>query len=226
MDWKNKKILFKYPTRQRPDVCIDLIKRYQSLMVNKEGYQFLVSLDSDDKSVDKSFIDSLSNMNNVVFSIKDGNGKVDAINRDVNETEYEYDILVLVSDDMKPVRNGFDMIIRKDMNRFFPDGDGVLWYNDGHQGSNLNTLCILGKKYYDRFGYIYHPSYISLYCDNEFMEVSKILGKYKYIDLVIIEHQHWAWGFGEMDELYKKNEKPIKKDQENFIKRKSVNYEL
>ena len=118
------------------------------------------------------------------------------------------------------------MIIRKDMNKHFPDTDGVLWYNDGHQGNKLNTLCILGKVYYERFGYIYHNDYLSLYCDNEFTEVSKRLNKVRYESLCIIEHQHWAWGYGKMDDLYTRNEKYIQQDHDTFQRRAAIGFEL
>ena len=65
----------------------------------------------------------------------------------------------------------------------YPDTDGVLWFNDGFQGNRLNTLCILGKKYYERFNYIYHPDYISLYCDEEQTNVARNMNK--MVDLVI-----------------------------------------
>ena len=58
---------------------------------------------------------------------------------------------------MVPLVNGYDTVIKEKMTLHYADTDGVLWFNDGHQEKKLNTLCILGKKYYDRFGYIYHP---------------------------------------------------------------------
>jgi hypothetical protein len=85
------------------------------------------------------------------------------------------------------------------MTEHYPDTDGVLWFNDGYQGNRLNTLCILGKKYYDRFNYIYHPDYISVWCDNEFMDVANLLGKQIYFDDIIIRHEHPDWGFGSRD---------------------------
>ena len=106
---------------------------------------------------------------------------------------------------MIPVVKGYDTIIKNNMSKLYPDTDGVLWFNDGYQGNKLNTLCILGKKYYDRFGYIYNPEYISVWSDNEFMDVGNILGKQTYFDEVIIQHQHPDWGFGERDMVHTNN---------------------
>lgn len=226
MNWKETKILFKFPARHRRDKLFSTLDKYYSMMVNKEDFYFLVSIDHDDQELNTVEVtDRLNSYKNLTCVVGESKGKIAACNRDINEFIEPWDIVVLVSDDMIPKITGFDMMIRKDF-KTFPDLDGVLWYNDGHTGDSLNTLCILGRKYYDRFGYIYHPSYISLYCDNEFMEVSKLLGKVKYSSLVIIEHQHWAWGYGEMDPLYQENEKFIGEDGENFLKREKENFGL
>jgi hypothetical protein len=100
----------------------------------------------------------------------------------------------------------------------------VLWYNDGYVGQKLNTMCIMGRKYFDRFAYIYHPDYISLFCDNEFMDVSMILNKVKYSEDVLFKHEHPANGVGAMDKLYNMNEKYYKIDQITYEKRKQQNF--
>ena len=45
---------------------------------------------------------------------------------------------------------------------------------------------------YDHFGYIYHPDYKSLYCDDEFTQEVRSIGREKYIDKVIIKHAHYS----------------------------------
>lgn len=224
--WKKQRILFKFPARGRKQKLFDTLGAYYEQMVNKEDFQFLISIDEDDPTLNndevKNMIGSYVNAKVVVGPPV---GKIGAVNRDMDQASPWY-IVVLISDDMMPKLKGFDMIIRKDMNTRFPDMDGVLWYNDGHQGNKLNTLCILGKKYYDRFGWIYYDGYKSLYADNDFMEVSKRLGKVHYNSLCIIEHQHWAWGYGEMDELYQKNETFIQEDHDLFQKRMAENFGL
>ena len=225
--WQRQHILFKFPVRGRREKLFAALNAYLTNMVNQEDFEFLISIDEDDDALNndevKAAITTLSD--NISIQVGPSKGKIDAINRDMEKAK-PWDIVVLVSDDMIPKLRGFDMIIRKDMHRNFPDTDGVLWYNDGHQGDRLNTLCILGKTYYDRFGYIYQKDYISLYCDNEFTEVSKLLGKVKYNSLCIIEHQHWAWGYGVMDEIYQRNELTIDHDRKVFERRLSESFGL
>ena len=110
------------------------------------------------------------------------------------------------------------------MKNLYPDTDGVLWFNDGYQGDRLNTLCILGKKYYERFNYIYHPDYKSCWSDNEFMEVGNILGKQTYINQVIIRHEHPDWGYGSIDYVHNNNVKDWHHDNNVFQQRKSNNF--
>ena len=224
--WKKQRILFKFPARGRKQKLFDALGAYYEKMINKEDFQFLVSIDEDDEVLNTEEVKNMiSSYVNAKVVVGPSMGKIGAVNRDMDQAA-PWDIVVLISDDMMPKVKGFDMLIRKDMNAHFPDLDGVLWYNDGHQGDKLNTLCILGKKYYDRFGWIYYPAYKSLFADNDFMEISKRLGKVYYNSLCIIEHQHWAWGYGKMDDLYTKNETFIQDDHDLFQKRMTENFGL
>jgi hypothetical protein len=184
---------------------------------------FMITLDTDDASVTMNFIDEIAQMHpNVRIDVGISGSKIRAVNRDMQTAPY-FDILLLASDDMIPVVKGYDTIIRKNMPS---NTDGVLWFNDGHMGSMLNTLCILGRTYYERFGYIYHPSYVTMWCDNEFMSVAHILGKQQYFNQVIIEHQHPDFGLAIRDNTYIQNDNGISKDRETFNRRKKAMFDL
>jgi hypothetical protein len=85
-------------------------------------------------------------------------------------------------------------------------------------------LCILGKKYYERFGYIYHPSYKSLWCDNEFTIVAHQLQKQIYFNTVIIRHWHPIITKVGNDSLYQENDKYFNEDKKTFLKRQLTNF--
>jgi hypothetical protein len=110
------------------------------------------------------------------------------------------------------------------MNANYPDTDGILFFNDGFKGQELNTLCILGKKYYERFNYIYYPEYKSTWCDNEFMLVGNQLRKQKYFPMVIIKHEHPDWGYGKRDVIHNKNHSDLSFDMNLFKDRQSKNF--
>jgi hypothetical protein len=224
---KELKLLIKFPTRGRPDKFFNVLDQYINLASDCSKLAFLISMDFDDQSMNndsvKEKLESYKNKTKIIYFYGNSKSKIQACNADLEKVK-GWDILMLASDDMIPVIHGYDDTIRKDMNDNFADTDGVLWYNDGGQ-NNINTLSILGRKYYDRFGYIYHPDYISLWCDNEFTDISLNLNKCYKSETVIIEHQHPAWQKGQYDELYLKNESYFNIDKETYIRRKQNNFE-
>jgi hypothetical protein len=194
------RILIKFPTRNRHEKAIEVITKYITFATDPDNIQILVTVDHDDSPEKYIFTHSC-----VTVKIGESNGKINAINRDIPEHS-TFDILLLASDDMIPIVYGYDDIIRTKMRENFPDGDGVLWFNDGFSKNNLNTLVICGSKYYQRFGYIYYPGYKSLWCDNEFTDVANKLKKQIYFNKVIIKHDHPANNSNiKTDELYRRN---------------------
>ena len=220
------KLLVKFPTRNRKNKFFKVLRQYQNLCEDLDNTYFLITLDNDDESMNSSDVEDIFNtFKNVKVIYGTSNSKIHAVNRDI-ELVNDWDIVLLASDDMTPKVKGYDNIIRNKMKELYSDTDGILWFNDGHMGNKLNTLCILGKKYYDRFGYIYHPEYKSVWSDNEFMLVGNILGKQTYFEQVIIEHEHPDWGYGSRDEIHQNNSKNENQDKLLFTKRKDNNFYL
>jgi hypothetical protein len=220
------KLLIKFPTRNRKNKFFTVLKQYQRLCEDIENTFFLITLDNDDDEMNSpEVVDIFSTFKNIKYVYGNSISKIHAVNRDI-ETVDEWDIVLLASDDMTPKVKGYDNIIRNKMKEHYPDTDGVLWFNDGHQGNNLNTLCILGKKYYERFNYIYYPEYKSVWSDNEFMLVGNILKKQTYFDEVIIEHEHPDWGYGTNDDIHNTNHKNLNFDKNLYYNRKLINFGL
>jgi len=160
---------------------------------------------------------------NLVLRIGNHKTKIEAINADMDAVS-DWQICVVVSDDMIPVEQNFDMCIVKKMKQYFPDTDGVLHFNDGLDSANFSAdrtivLSILGKMFYDRFGYIYHPDYKSFYCDTEFTDVVREMKKVMFIPNVIIKHM-WSGGPNSEDALYRRNSELGKPDKAVYRKRK------
>lgn len=220
------KLLIKFPTRGRKEKFFEVFKQYQNLCEDLDNTYFLVTLDNDDEDMKSSEVEEMFNtFKNVKVIYGDSTSKIHAINRDI-EMINDWDIVLLASDDMTPKVKGYDNIIRNKMKEFYPDTDGILWFNDGHQGNRLNTLCILGKKYYDRFGYIYYHEYKSVWSDNEFMSVGDLLKKQTYFHETIIEHEHPDWGYGNRDIIHQTNLKNESHDRTLFMNRKENNFYL
>jgi len=222
------KILIKFPTRQRPQKFFTVLNKYYEYANDLDNLSVLVTCDENDSTMNNDKVkEHFSQYSNLKVIFGYSNNKIHAVNRDAEHFP-DYDILLLASDDMIPQVQGYDDIIRNNMETYFPDTDGVLWYNDGHQGNWLNTLSIMGKKYYERFNYIYYPEYKSFYCDNEFTDISKKLSKTQYFDLTIIEHEHPDWGGKTYDDLYSRNgnSKYWNDDKQLYHERASQNFNL
>lgn len=154
--------------------------------------------------------------------------KIEACNANMNEIDWEWDVVVLVSDDMIPQIRGYDDVIRNHMLAKYPDRNGILWFNDGFQGDKLNTLCVYGRAFYEEQGYMYHPDYKSLFCDTELTD--KCRNEYRdrctYIPYCIIRHEHPGTGYGQnMDALYATNQKYWNEDMYTYIRRKTYAYD-
>jgi hypothetical protein len=183
------KLLIKFPTRDRKDKFFKVLDKYYALLDNINNVEFCISIDDNDPTMNNDVVlDKLETYENLSYFIGYSKSKIEACNADINEID-DWDVVLLASDDMIPQVKGYDKLILENMEKYYPDTDGVLWFYDGNR-KDLNTLCILGKKYYDRFNYIYHPGYKSFYCDDEFTRVANILNKQTFIETIIIKHEH------------------------------------
>lgn len=220
------KILVKLPTKKRKDKFFSVLDKFIELSNNLDNIHYVITLDNDDAIMNTSEVkEKFRTYKNLSYVYGDSKSKLDATNRDLDLFK-NWDILVLASDDTIPLVKGWDTIIIDKMMEHFPDTDGALHFNDGHQRENLNTMPILGKKYFDRFGYVQYPGYKSVYADVDFMDIAKILNKIVYFEDVIIEHQHPDWGYGTHDYAHTENYQNLHHDKNLYEYRKSINFGL
>lgn len=217
-------ILIKWPTRSRPDMFRATFEHWQSPAV-----RFLVSIDADDPlCMTDSFLNWLGSIPNLKYVIGRSKGKIDAINRDLDEAG-KWDVCILAADDLVPQRSDYAEVIAGALFDTFPDGDGVVHVNDGRAGRVLNTMPVMGRRYFNRFGYIYygganHPDgYQSLWADNEFQEVSESLKRTVYIPETVVRHE-WIGHYVPTDPLNVRNEAFYQSDMEIFLRRKAAGF--
>ena len=227
------KLLIKFPTRARPEKVLPLLERYRSLLSGRNDVFFLITIDTDDKTMNNPTI--LKRINHIIHNapkitgivcIGNSGTKIQAVNADMTSAPQDWDVLLLASDDMVPQVQSYDAIIFEHMRSHFPDLDGCLWFNDGYT-MKVCTLVVMGKPYFQRFNYIYHPDYLSLWCDNEWSEVAAMHGKIQYVDCTIIKHEHFANKKGVVaDRLYQRNEKFYHQDKALYELRKKNGFWL
>lgn len=217
-------ILFKYTSRSRPERFLEGLHNIQSMINDHEHYAILCSLDEDDQTMNNlAMREEMSRFKNVLTIYGNSKSKIDAINRDIDKA-LGWDILVCMSDDMRFTAYGFDQLIREGFQHNCSDLDGFLHYPDSTAKQMLCTMSIIGRKYYERDNYIYHPSYLSLFCDNEAMEVAQMRGKYWYMGIQIFDHFHPAYNLADWDEQYHQQQNLWGVDEENFKQRKLINF--
>ena len=221
------KILFKFTTRSRRSNFLRGIDSIIDNLADKENYRIYTTFDVDDDKM-RPLPEIKGNHTYIAGTSK---SKIDAINRDMDfiNSQYDWDILVNMSDDMVFIQKGFDDIIRKE----FTDGsitnlDQYIHFNDGNQKANVSTMHIVGRDYYNRDNYIYNPEYKSLWCDVENDMVAKLRGCYKYVgdNIRLFSHLHPAFNLAPNDEQYMKTEHRDMwiADEQTFNRRKQNNF--
>jgi len=217
--------LFKYPSRNRPERFFAGLDNITNNISDKDYYHISCTLDLDDLTMNNTAIkERLATYPNISIEWGSSKSKIDAINR--NMPDIDWDILIVMSDDMMYNVFGFDVMIGVDMLTWFPDYDGLGHWPDQDAKENLATMYVAGRKFYDRFGYIYHPSYKSLWADNEVMDVAQKLGKYKYMGYQINVHLNPAYGHLPKDEMFIEQQGYWGYDEMNYHKRKAMNFDL
>ena len=196
----NCNFLMQFPTIFRPSEFKECLELYLNTCSKGNFLHFNIVCDEDDTSMNnddiKSYIQNLffgkTYCSYSLYYDKDTT-KIGAINAHINNIVEDYDIVYCLSDDMIPQIDNWDEIIANSMKTNFPNLDGCVHVNTGEREDWKNyliTLSILGKNLYKEFGYIYHPSYKSFFCDNEFTDVMRNKNKIAHIDEIIIRHEH------------------------------------
>ena len=215
------KFLIKLATRGRLHNFYRTILNIKSTIGDSFGYEIIVSCDEDDLEMNNDEVKGFVEMQQYVkIFYAPQTDKIGAINRDIEKAK-QWDVLINFSDDMLWVVKNWGCEIEKDIKECF-DGslDCFLHYNDNFVGDKLPTLNICGKEYYDRFGYIYHPSYHAFSSDAENFFISKMLGKHRYFPKVLFHHVHPSNLRFESDATYRLNDKWGAIDTENYFQRR------
>ncbi len=225
------KLLIKFPTRQRPEMFFETLSKYIEMSSGKHHIEYVISMDNDDASMNndeiRARLDALIlDGVDIKYFYGDSKTKIEAINADMEKSSDDWDMVFNGQDDMTPTAQGYDDIMLTRLIELFPDTDGAIWLNDQYMGYDENcTIVSAGRKYYERFGYIYYPGYGSVFADNEYTEVGKALGLLVYVSDRIVKH-NWVGQNQSLDPLLLRNEEPTryKADRLIFEDRKSKGF--
>ena len=237
------KILAQFPTFARPEKFLHCLRSYIDKTSGRHQIFFNINCDADDESMNNQ--ETVNKIQEIFqtptrspemkwhdnfcggeIHFDDNTTKISSINTHIDR---EFDIVIVISDDMIPQVNHWDDEIVTAMMEHYPDLDGCISFDDGYTDKNsLVTFSILGRKLYEHFGYIYHPDYKSLYCDDEFTQAVTKLNKITYIDKMIIKHEHYAEegnsNSGDYDKAAEKTLYFAGRDQQVFENRKILGF--
>lgn len=180
-----------HPTRHRSKQAFETHSKWMSLAESFYNIEYILSVDTDDPfDYEKIFWQA-----HVLRS--DNKTAIEAINRGAEIAEG--DLLLVVSDDFDCFEHWDTALLRSLRGR----EDFIVKTQDGIQ-KTLITLPIMDRKYYERFGYIYHPDYLHMHCDEEMTIVGHMLGRVINLNLEF-PHLHYTVGGMEMDPINIKN---------------------
>lgn len=219
------RICYAFPSKGRPTRFFKAIENIEDMSAS-EDFVIIAKLDEDDESMNNDEIKSkLTEYEKVIVKWGKSEGKIHAINRSLEDIP-PFDIIIIMSDDIIWDVFGFDDEIREAFKKFYPNLDGTIHWPDDHGKSDTIIVSVLGVNLYKEFGYLYNPIYESVFCDNEFTHIVKLMGKYVFVNKRLFTHDHPIWTNDCWDTLYRHNERAevYRKDGEIFKKRKSENF--
>jgi len=188
-----------HPSRGRVRGSWNCIMTWMGLMSPYNEMEYILSLDRDDSMKYMRVVERAVGRIKLKVVIGSNSNVVQALNR--GACQATGDVLLYVSDDFLCPSN-WDLEIQKAVKD--RGDDWFLLVNDGIQQKTA-TLLIESRKYYDRFGYMYYPDYISMWADPDATEVARRSGK--LIDAtgtLLFKHNHYSIGGLPVDATYLK----------------------
>lgn len=192
-----------HPTRGRKKQALDTASKWLFRADNPWAIEYLLSVDVDDFDNWRSTIrllpkGPLVNTCMDITVLKNTNSSaVEAINFAATRTTG--DLFIVVSDDTD-CPDHWDTLL---LNTLEGKTDFCAKTNDGLQPT-LITMPVMDRVYYERYGYIYHPEYKHMHCDEELTCVALMTGKYIRLELDF-PHNHYSTGKTVMDSLNARN---------------------
>jgi hypothetical protein len=204
------RVLIKISVDSGPERFFSNLDQYYAKLSNKHSVHFLASCAADDIAMKSD-------------SVKSCLAKYQNLNCSFDKTELlgdNFDLLIIADGDVIPQVSGYDDIVVQKMKKAFPDGDGVLCICDESANDLLCRYPVMGRKYYQRFGYVYHPHYTSSFGKNELFEVARKLGKYNDKFLMLFKKNDTKnYDNGAVEKL-------VASDRETFRYRRAAEFNL
>jgi|SRR6478609_921761 len=205
-----------HPSRSRPQRAYETARKW----LDNAGAdcEYILSIDIDDNC---NAYDNLFNhrlCSSTIRTKQKNRSAIDAINHAAKISTG--DILLVLSDDFDcPPLWG-----KKILDVVHGKTDWILKTPDGIQGWII-TMPIMDRVYYNRFGYIYFPDYLHMFCDTELSCVADLTGRKIEANIQFV-HNHYSTGKGEKDAISERADKTWAQGEKLFLQRYKENFGL
>lgn len=209
------KISIIHPTRQRASIAYSTFRNWTEKASDWNNFEYVMAVDTDDRPGQYQEFRKNFALN---FYIAMGNNKtaIEAINRAAEACTG--DLIVVISDDFDCPEHWDTLLLEALAGK----EDFLVKTQDGLQ-KTLITLPIMDRKYYERFGYIYHPDYKHMHCDEEMTIVGHMLGKVITLPL-LFPHNHYTTGKFKKDAISERNDATWAHGQHTLNRRAKGNF--
>jgi len=214
-----------HPSRGRSEMAVKTAKKW---IDNADSdIEYLMLLDKDDYQKYVPHYQELYKRKDCNFWVaepKEHKSAIEAINYGAeianSKNRFPFDLLVVVSDDFDCTPHWDTLLLEALKGK----SDFIVKTKDGLQPT-LITLPIMDRAYYNRFGYVYHPSYVHMFSDQEMTAVGEMTGKVIKLDLEF-KHLHYTTGAMKKDAINKKNDATWRQGERLFNERLKTNFGL
>ena len=174
---------------RRPEAAKKCQQLWLDRADNRANVEIITCIDADDEACKAAFPDAVLNH---------GIGVCPAWNEAAKHAKG--DVMVVLDDDFEPP-SGYDQIIES----YMGNGADILHVGDRHRKDDLMCHPIFSRRFYETIGYVFHPLFASVFCDNHFTTLAKNWGYVDATDGGKIDlgflHAHVSQGYGVEDDV-------------------------
>lgn len=180
------------PTRERPDRAFNYAQSVFEKADNPERVELLFYIDNDDPKMEQYH----QRWSSVKYDIKFVCGDPVSVSKSWNTLARcaSGNIFMMGNDDLYHETPGWDTRLDQEVAKF-PDEIYCIWFNDKHKGEKLCTFPTVSRKWYETVGYFSPGIFEFFFNDTWVQDIGQRIGRLHYIPDVIIEHQHWTYGY-------------------------------
>lgn len=180
-----------HATRGRPKQAMDARTQWLAAASDPLRIEHIFAVDVDDEETLKA----TANCRRVIVSKPEGCVKA----WNLAAVQSSAPVIIQMSDDFTAPQDWDKKILSHIPNTAH---EYVVKVSDGIRRDDLMCMAIMTRARYLRFGYMFHPDYLSMYSDNEFTEVASRDGVIIDATDVVFTHRHPLANLAQWDKTY------------------------